>query len=417
MTSFDTLDLRAELVRAVREQGYDTPTAIQARAIPSVLAGQDLLASAQTGTGKTAAFTLPLLHRLADSAPGSKRKPRALILTPTRELAVQVTEDIRTYGRHLTLKCSTIYGGVNIGPQIKELQRGVDIVVATPGRLMDHMQRETVRLDAVETLVLDEADRMLDMGFLPTIERIIKTLPQERQTLLFSATFSASISKLANRFLKDPEVIETARRNAAAEAVAQTAYLVDSHRKRELLSHLIGSENWGQVLVFTRTKRGADRLAKQLEQDGIRATAIHGNKSQAARSKALKAFKRQSVRALVATDVAARGIDIDDLPHVVNYDIPNNPEDYVHRIGRTGRAGQEGAAVSLVCADEARDFAGIRRLVETEIPAEVKDGFEPTDKAATAPKRFGNRGGQGRPQRRPRATSNGSHRAAPRNAR
>ncbi|SEO48659.1 DEAD/DEAH box helicase [Aquisalimonas asiatica] len=400
--SFDQLGLSADLLRAVKEQGYDTPSPIQARSIPSALAGKDLLASAQTGTGKTAAFTLPLLDRLTAAGPQKPRRVRALVLTPTRELAVQVTESVRSYGKHLPLKCTAIYGGVGIGPQIRDLERGTDILVATPGRLMDHMQRGTIKLDNVDMLVMDEADRMLDMGFLPAIERIVKTLPKQHQTLLFSATFSPSITKLANRFLNQPEVIETAQRNAAAAAVDQSAFMVDSERKRELLTHLIGSGDWRQVLVFTRTKRGADKLAKQLEQDGIRSTAIHGNKSQAARNKALKAFKHHNVRALIATDVAARGIDIDHLPYVVNFDIPTNPEDYVHRIGRTGRAGQEGNAISLVCADEARDFAGIRKLVNTDIPAEIHEGFEPQKRVASAPKR-GRGNGQGRPPRRPRS--------------
>ncbi|MFV8834037.1 DEAD/DEAH box helicase [Aquisalimonas sp.] len=401
--SFDQLGLSADLLRAVKEQGYDTPSPIQARSIPSALAGKDLLASAQTGTGKTAAFTLPLLDKLTAAGPQKPRRVRALVLTPTRELAVQVTESVRSYGKHLPLKCTAIYGGVGIGPQIRDLERGTDILVATPGRLMDHMQRGTIKLDNVDMLVMDEADRMLDMGFLPAIERIVKTLPKQHQTLLFSATFSPSITKLANRFLNQPEVIETAQRNAAAAAVDQSAFMVDSERKRELLTHLIGSGDWRQVLVFTRTKRGADKLAKQLEQDGIRSTAIHGNKSQAARNKALKAFKHHNVRALIATDVAARGIDIDHLPYVVNFDIPTNPEDYVHRIGRTGRAGQEGNAVSLVCADEARDFAGIRKLVNTDIPAEIHEGFEPQKRVASAPKRGRGNNSQGRPPRRPRS--------------
>lgn len=403
--SFDQLGLSADLLRAVKEQGYETPSPIQERAIPSALAGKDLLASAQTGTGKTAAFTLPLLDKLMAAGPQKSRRVRALVLTPTRELAVQVTESVRAYGKHLPLKCAAIYGGVGIGPQIRDMERGMDILVATPGRLMDHMQRGTIKLDNVDLLVMDEADRMLDMGFLPAIERIVKTLPKQHQTLLFSATFSPSITKLANRFLNEPEVIETARRNAAAAAVDQSAFMVDSERKRELLTHLIGSGDWRQVLVFTRTKRGADKLAKQLEQDGIRSTAIHGNKSQAARNKALKAFKHHNVRALIATDVAARGIDIDHLPYVVNFDIPTNPEDYVHRIGRTGRAGQEGNAISLVCADEARDFAGIRKLVNTDIPAEIREGFEPQKRVASSQPKRGRRTDQARPPRRPRSGS------------
>jgi len=395
--TFDSLGLQTELLRAVRDQGYECPTAIQSAAIPAVLEGGDVMASAQTGTGKTAAFTLPLLQRL-----NATRKPphriRALVLTPTRELAVQVTESARIYGEHLPLRSLAVYGGVSIGAQLRELRRAPDLLVATPGRLIDHLTRGTVDLSAVETLVLDEADRMLDMGFLPAIERILGMLPKQRQTLLFSATFSTTITRLARRFLNDPSVIETARPNAAADAVSQTAYLVDSERKRELLTHLIGTGNWGQVLVFTRTKRGADRLAKQLEQDGIRSAAIHGNKSQGARTRALAAFKRQSVRALVATDVAARGIDIDDLPHVVNYDIPSNPEDYVHRIGRTGRAGRSGTAVSLVGGDEKGSFAGIRRLLDGKVTAEVLAGFEPARQAASARPGVGQR----RPPQRPK---------------
>ncbi|MBA1149148.1 DEAD/DEAH box helicase, partial [Ectothiorhodospiraceae bacterium WFHF3C12] len=381
--SFDTLGLQAELLRAVSDQGYDSPTPIQAQAIPAVLSGSDVMASAQTGTGKTAAFVLPVLQRLGGQRP-TPHRIRTLVLTPTRELAVQVMESARTYGRHLSLRSTAVYGGVNIGAQFKDLKRTPDILVATPGRLIDHMTRGTVDLSGVEMLVLDEADRMLDMGFMPAIERIVSALPKQRQTLLFSATFSATITKLARRFLNEPQVIETARPNAAADDVAQTAYLVDAHRKRELLTHLMAEHDWRQVLVFTRTKRGADRLAKQLEQEGIRSAAIHGNKTQSARTKALTAFKRRSVRALIATDVAARGIDIDDLPYVVNYDIPDNPEDYVHRIGRTGRAGQSGSAVSFVGGEEKGSFAGIRRLLDGRVQAEILAGFEPSRETRAA---------------------------------
>jgi ATP-dependent RNA helicase RhlE len=381
--TFATLGLSAELQRAVSDQGYRTPTPIQAQAIPAVLEGHDLMACAQTGTGKTAAFTLPLLHRLT----GGKSHTRALVLVPTRELAAQVAEAVRTYGRHLQLRCAQVFGGVNINPQMRELRSGVDIVVATPGRLIDHLERRTVNLAGIETLILDEADRMLDMGFMPAIERIVKQLPRARQTLLFSATFSDPIRKLAQRFMNNPKLIEVARRNAPAEAVIQSAYLVDHARKRELLAHLFDTQNWQQVLVFTRTKHGADRLAKQLDKSGIDATAIHGDKSQNQRMRALAEFKRMKVRALIATDVAARGLDIDELPHVVNFDLPNNPEDYVHRIGRTGRAGSSGAAISLVSAEERDQFAAIRKLVKFEIPATTVEGFEPQHRASTAPAR------------------------------
>jgi ATP-dependent RNA helicase RhlE len=374
--SFSSLGLSAELLRAIAEQGYENPTPIQVQAIPAILAGHDLMASAQTGTGKTAAFTLPLLQRLS-VANGARGGVRVLVLEPTRELAAQVAEAVRTYGRHLPLRCAEVFGGVNINPQVAQLRAGVEVLVATPGRLIDHLQRRTVDLAGVEALVLDEADRMLDMGFLPAIERIVKHLPKERQTLLFSATFSDPIRGLAQRFLRAPQPIEVARRNAAAEAVSQRAYLVDAARKRELLAHLFESQNWQQVLVFTRTKHGADRLAKQLAKAGIEAAAIHGDKSQNARNRALAEFKSMAVRALVATDVAARGLDIDQLPHVVNFDLPHNPEDYVHRIGRTGRAGSSGEAISLVCADEHSQFAAIRKLVKLDIPAQALDGFEP----------------------------------------
>ena len=391
--SFENLGLAADLLRAVGEQGYTQPTPIQSKAIPVVLEGRDVMASAQTGTGKTAAFTLPLLQKLA--AGGSGRRARALILVPTRELASQVQDNLNAYGRHMGLRSTVVFGGVNINPQITKLQRGVDVIIATPGRLMDHMQRRTVDLSGLEVLILDEADRMLDMGFLPAIERIVKALPQARQTLLFSATFSKEITALAQRFLRDPVRIETAAPNSAVELIAQRAITVDQAKKQKLLSWMIGSQDWKQVLVFTRTKHGANKLAKQLEADGLTASAIHGNKSQAARTKALNEFKQNKVRVLVATDIAARGLDIDMLPHVVNYEIPNVPEDYVHRIGRTGRAGREGVALSLVCGAEHGLFSDIRKLVKVPIPTEVVEGYEPTEPLSRlAGKTQG--GGQGR---------------------
>lgn len=383
--SFSSLGLSAELLRAVTEQGYQQPTPIQAQAVPVILEGRDVMAGAQTGTGKTAAFTLPLLQNLCASPAKERRMVRALVLTPTRELADQVGESVRLYGKHSTLRSAVVFGGVNINSQIKTLRAGVDILVATPGRLQDHLDRRTVDLSAVEVVVLDEADRMLDMGFIQAIERILGKTPASRQTLLFSATFSDSIKKLAYRFLKSPQVIEVAQRNAAAASVEQSAYLVDRTHKRALLSHLIGSEDWRQVLVFTRTKRGADRLAIQLAKDGIESAAIHGDKSQGARSRALTQFKRSAVRALVATDVAARGLDIDSLPHVVNFELPNNPEDYVHRIGRTGRGGQTGKAVSLVSAEERGQLLAIERLLKAKIRTEVLGGFEPGPACPTLP--------------------------------
>ncbi|MFL6656291.1 MAG: DEAD/DEAH box helicase [Sulfurifustis sp.] len=401
--TFSTLGLSTELLRAVAEQGYDTPTPIQAHAIPAVLAGTDVMASAQTGTGKTAAFTLPLLQRLSAGA-RSNGRPRALVLVPTRELAAQVADSVRTYGRHLRLRCAQIFGGVNIAPQVRELRSGVDIIVATPGRLLDHLERRSVDLAGVEVLVLDEADRMLDMGFLPAIERIVKQLPRTRQTLLFSATFADAIRALAQRFLRSPETIKVARNNAAADAVSHQAYRVDQAKKRDLLMHLFEERSWQQVLVFTRTKHGAERLAKQLHKAGIDATAIHGDKNQNQRTRALAAFKRMDVRALVATDVAARGLDIDELPHVVNFDLPNNPEDYVHRIGRTGRAGRSGEAVSLVAAEEHAQFAAIKRLVKVEIPAAVVEGFAPQTQGARDPVRE---------QARQRPSERSARRAAP----
>jgi ATP-dependent RNA helicase RhlE len=375
--SFDSLGLSAEILRAVSEQGYSEPTPIQRQAIPVVLQGRDLLAGAQTGTGKTAGFTLPLLELLSRQAPGKGRRPvRALVLTPTRELAAQVGESVQNYGKYLPLRSTVIFGGVKINPQIEKLRQGVDVLVATPGRLLDHAQQKTVDLSQVEILVLDEADRMLDMGFINDIRKVLRLLPRERQNLLFSATYSNEIRQLANDLLNRPELIEVARRNTTAETVEQRIYPVDKGRKRELLSHLIGSNNWRQVLVFTRTKHGANRLAQQLEQDGLTAAAIHGNKSQGARTRALAGFKNGELRVLVATDIAARGLDIDQLPHVVNFELPNVAEDYVHRIGRTGRAGNEGEAISLVCVDELKLLQDIERLLKRELPKTVLPGYE-----------------------------------------
>jgi ATP-dependent RNA helicase RhlE len=394
--SFETLGLSAELLRAVSEQGYTEPTPIQQQAIPVILQGRDIMAGAQTGTGKTAGFTLPLLQRMAEQeAAGGPRAVRALVLAPTRELAAQVGASIETYGRHLPYRCAVIFGGVKINPQIQKLRRGVEVLVATPGRLLDHAQRGTVDLSQVEILVLDEADRMLDMGFIHDIRRIMKLLPrrEDRQSLLFSATFPKEITRLADQFLVRPEQVQVARRNSAVELIEQRIHPVDKSRKRELLSYLVGSGYWKQVLVFTRTKHGANRLARQLEADGLSATAIHGNKSQAARTRALADFKQGAVRVLVATDIAARGLDIDQLPHVVNFELPNVAEDYVHRIGRTGRAGNEGTAISLVSPDEQALLRGIERLLKREIPVEVIEGFESTTQSRPQPAR--NRGNNG----------------------
>jgi len=375
--SFDSLGLSAELLRAIQEQGYNQPTPIQQQAIPVILEGRDILAGAQTGTGKTAGFTLPMLQRLSRQQNNKQRHPRALILTPTRELAAQVRESVKNYSKHLPLRSAAVFGGVSINPQIKLLRSGLDILVATPGRLLDHVTQKTVDLSKIEILILDEADRMLDMGFIRDIRKILDLLPRQRQNLLFSATYSTEIKQLSDTLLNKPAMIEVARRNTAAERVVQLVHPVDRARKRELLSWLIGSKNWQQVLVFTRTKHGANKLATQLEQDGIRATAIHGNKSQGARTKALADFKSGKARVLVATDVAARGLDIDQLPHVVNFDLPDVAEDYVHRIGRTGRAGNEGVAVSLVCVDEIKLLKAIERLLERKILKETIEGFEP----------------------------------------
>ena len=412
--SFDSLGLSAEILRAVSEQGYSEPTPVQQQAIPLILAGRDLLAGAQTGTGKTAGFTLPLLQLLSQRPGKSARKPRALVLTPTRELAAQVGESVETYGRYLPLKSAVIFGGVKINPQIERLRRGVDILIATPGRLLDHVGQKTLDLSAVEILVLDEADRMLDMGFIHDIKKVLALLPRKRQNLLFSATYNSTIRKLAEGLLDHPAQVEVTPRNTTAERVSQRVHPVDKARKRELLSWLIGDGEWRQVLVFTRTKHGANRLAEQLGKDGISAAAIHGNKSQAARTKALAGFKRGDIRVLVATDIAARGLDIDQLPHVVNYELPNVPEDYVHRIGRTGRAGREGEAISLVCVDEHKLLRDIEKLLKKPIDSEVVDGYEPDPSIAPEPiqmgrgsRNGGQRNARGRPRQRGQARGQG----------
>jgi ATP-dependent RNA helicase RhlE len=394
---FNQLGLSAELLRAVDEQGYALATPIQQQSIPLVLEGRDVLAGAQTGTGKTAGFTLPLLQRLQAAGSGDRRV-RALILTPTRELAAQVGESVRAYGRYLPLRSAIVFGGVSINTQAEKLRKGVDIVVATPGRLLDHMERRSLDLSRIEILVLDEADRMLDMGFIRDIRRILKALPVKRQNLLFSATFSNDIRRLATDLLKAPAEIQVTPRNSTVERVSQVVHPVDKRRKRELLSHLIGTGNWRQVLVFTRTKHGADRLSEQLTDDGLGAMAIHGNKSQGARTRALADFKTGKVRVLVATDIAARGLDIERLPHVVNYELPNVPEDYVHRIGRTARAGQDGHAISLVCIDEQQHLRDIERLLKCELDKKVVPGYEPDPRIQAEP--IGKNGSQRAPGRR-----------------
>jgi len=371
---FNQLGLSAELLRAVEEQGYNEATPIQQKAIPLILDGKDVLAGAQTGTGKTAAFTLPMLQKLYKKSDGP-RCIRALILTPTRELAAQVHASVQTYGTHRPLRSMEIYGGVSARPQIKKIHRGVDVVIATPGRLLDHVRQGNINLSGVEMLVLDEADRMLDMGFIRDIKQIIKQLPKKRQNLLFSATFSEEIRELAKGLLNNPTEVQVATKNTTADRVEQLVLPVDKLRKRELLSEQIGKGNWRQVLVFTRTKHGANRLAKQLNGDGITSLAIHGGKGQGARTKALSDFKAGKVRVLVATDIAARGLDIDKLPHVVNYELPHVSEDYVHRIGRTARAGHDGTAISLVCVDELKLLKDIEKLLGSEIKKEFVPGY------------------------------------------
>lgn len=395
--SFSSFGLSEEITRAISECGYSQPTPIQMQAIPAVMSGGDLLAGAQTGTGKTAGFVLPILHRLSDKSvnkpSGGRASVRALILTPTRELAAQVETSVRDYGRHLKLNSMAIFGGVSIRPQISRLRGRVDILVATPGRLLDHIQQGTIDLSKVEVLVLDEADRMLDMGFIRDVKKILARLPKQRQNLLFSATFSTEIKTLADNLLNKPVVMEAPQDKVTADKIAQKIYAVDRHKKRHLLAQLIKQDNWSQVLVFTRTKRGADRLAEQLSKERIRAEAIHGNKRQTARTRALADFKAGKVQVLVATDIAARGIDINALPHVVNFELPHVAEDYIHRIGRTGRAGANGEAISLVCVDELQLLSKIEKLIKRRLPQEIVPGFEPDPNAKPQPIEMG----RGRP--------------------
>jgi len=411
--SFENLGLSAEILRAVEEQGYREPTPIQRQAIPVVLEGRDLMASAQTGTGKTAGFTLPLLQLLSkhDHPIKGRRPVRALILTPTRELAAQIGENVESYSKHLRLRSLVVFGGVSINPQMMKLRGGVDILVATPGRLLDLEHQNAVDLSKIEILVLDEADRMLDMGFIHDIRRVLSKLPAKRQNLLFSATFSDEIKGLASKLLHNPASVEVARRNTASEQIEQSVHFVDKKRKRELLSQMIGEGDWKQVLVFNRTKHGANHLAEQLNKDGITAAAIHGNKSQGARTRALADFKDGKIRVLVATDIAARGLDIDQLPHVVNYELPNVPEDYVHRIGRTGRAECTGEAISLVCVDEHKLLRDIERLLKREIPRIALPGYEPDPSIKAEPIINGRHGGgRGAPNSGGQRASHGGQR-------
>ncbi|HET7843675.1 MAG TPA: DEAD/DEAH box helicase [Xanthomonadales bacterium] len=384
--SFETLGLSPALLRALTEQGYAQPTPIQSQAIPLALTGGDLLAGAQTGTGKTAAFALPMLQRLFGDTRTTKpaRRPRALVLTPTRELASQVNDSIRAYGKHLGVTSLTIFGGVGMFPQVQSLRRGTDVIVATPGRLIDHMDQRTVDLSGIEILVLDEADRMLDMGFIPAIRRILGALPKQRQTLLFSATFADEIKAIAAQFMQAPAEVQVAARNSVAATVVHRVHPVDEGRKKDLLLHVLAADSRRQTLVFSRTKHGADRLCRQLEQAGFRAAAIHGNKSQNARTRALSDFKSGRITILVATDIAARGLDIDQLPCVVNYDLPMVAEDYVHRIGRTGRAGADGLALSLVCRAEEHLLRDIQRVLKREVEVAVVDGFSPSQSLRTS---------------------------------
>ena len=375
---FNKTGLSHELLMAVKDQGYEAMTPIQTRAIPAIMQGQDVIAVAQTGTGKTAAFTLPMLHHLIQN-PKEGKQPRILVLTPTRELAAQVRSNVVTYGKHTSLTSLAVFGGVNINPQICKLRKRKDILIATPGRLLDLVNRKVVKLGAIEICVLDEADRMLDMGFMPDIKRILALIPKKRQNLLFSATFANNIKKLAEEILTQPSFIEVKSKQNAHSNISQLVHPVDKSRKRELLSFMIGSNNWQQVLVFTRTKYQAERLAVQLKKDGLKAGAIHGDKSQAVRTKTLAAFKDGKLSILVATDVASRGLDIQKLPHVVNFELPDSPEDYVHRIGRTGRASHKGSAIALVSADEIHRLRSIEQLLKTKLPQQVIAGYEPTE--------------------------------------
>ncbi|NRD21563.1 DEAD/DEAH box helicase [Winogradskyella eckloniae] len=404
--SFKALGLSEPLLKAIRKKGYETPSPIQAKAIPSVLEGKDVLASAQTGTGKTAGFTLPLLHLLSENPKQKFRPIRALILTPTRELAAQVFANVKEYSEFLNLRSAVIFGGVNQKPQIATIRKGVDVLVATPGRLLDLQNQGALSLKRVEIFVLDEADRMLDMGFLRDIERVMKLMPDKRQNLLFSATFSKDIKKLAYSILNNPVQVETARQNTAVEVIDQKVYRVAKGKKTGLIIKLISEGNWKQVLVFTRTKHGANKLCKKMISAGITAAAIHGNKSQGARTKALAGFKNGSVRVLVATDIAARGIDIPLLPHVINFELPNISEDYVHRIGRTGRAGAEGQALSLVSADETSYLKGIEKLIGESIEVEIVEGFEPDPNASTEPIKPGQNRNQNKGRRTNSRNSN-----------
>ncbi len=410
--TFDQLGLSSALLRAIEKKGYSEPSPIQAKAIPAVLSGKDVMAAAQTGTGKTAAFTLPILQRLNASAPIKPHRIRALILTPTRELAAQVAQSVSNYGLHMPLKSAVVFGGVKINPQIAQLRRGVDILIATPGRLLDLHGQGELDFGELEILVLDEADRMLDMGFIHDIRRILKLLPAERQNLLFSATFAAEIRELTKKFLQDPIEVEVASRNATADKVEQWVYPVDKKRKGALLRELVEEKCWTQVLVFSRTKHGANRLAQQLVKAGIEATAIHGNKSQGARTRALEDFKSGSLRVLVATDIAARGLDIAQLPQVVNFDLPNVAQDYVHRIGRTGRAGASGKAYSLVSADEIKQLNDIEQLIQRHLPREYIDGFEPEHEVpASAPLRKPRQPGRRPPKHSGGGSNAGKHTA------
>ncbi len=405
--NFDDLKLAAAIVKAVREHGYETPTAIQAEAIPMVLAGHDLLGGAQTGTGKTAAFVLPMLHKLAMARSATNKFGgtgiRALVLTPTRELAAQVEESVQTYGKFLQLTSTVVFGGVGMNPQISKVKKGVDILVATPGRLLDLVQQGVLDLGQVQMLVLDEADRMLDMGFIHDVKKVLAVVPKDKQSLLFSATFSDEIRDLAATLLKNPQSVQVTPRNTTVQRITQVIHPVGRGKKKALLAHIINEQNWSQVLVFTRTKFGANNVAEYLTKNGIHAMALHGNKSQAARTQALSGFKSGDIRALVATDIAARGIDIDDLPHVVNYEIPNVSEDYVHRIGRTGRAGADGAAVNLVCLDEEGFMQDIERFTKQNIEVKIVEGFGPEPGEQAEPIAMGRQtiwGGAGKPPSR-----------------